>query len=538
MTRDTRIPPSDECVLRPMLDKWADRTPDKVFVVFEDGEQWTYAETRERVRSRARALRSLGVKQGEHVLVWLPNGPECLVSWFAINYLGAVYVPINTAYRGGVLEHAISVSDARLGIVHAELLPRLESLRLSSLATVVSLHGAPSVALPGITLLGADALAGAPDVSLDLEREIEPWDTQCIIFTSGTTGPSKGVMTSYLQLHESGKGFPLANASDRHMVPLPLFHAGSTIPIYLMLELGASFVLVSAFRTDEFWQVIERTGTTSLILLGVMAGFVVKRPAAEDPKASPLRWVMAVPLDDDGIEFGRRFKVDVATTFNMTEVSCPLVSGINPTLPGSCGGPRAGVEARLVDENDCEVAVGEIGELIVRTDTPWAMNSGYYKSPEATARAWRNGWFHTGDAFRKDAQGNYFFVDRMKDAIRRRGENISSFEVESEVIAHPAIRECAAVAVASEIAEDEVLVAVSLGEGSTLDPAELIGFLRDRMAHFMIPRYVRIMDELPKTPTQKVQKHLIRKEGITADTWDREAAGIVVKSERLSGAKR
>jgi crotonobetaine/carnitine-CoA ligase len=218
----------------------------------------------------------------------------------------------------------------------------------------------------------------------------------------------------------------------------------------------------------------------------------------------------------------------------MTEVSCPLVSAINPTLPGSCGGPRAGVEARLVDENDCEVPVGEVGELIVRTDAPWAMNSGYYRNPEATARAWRNGWFHTGDAFRKDADGNHFFVDRMKDAIRRRGENISSFEVEAEVIAHPAVREAAAVAVPSEIAEDEVLVAVSLAQGCTLDPAELVEFLRPRMAHFLIPRYVRIMDELPKTPTQKVQKHLIRKDGVTADTWDREAAGVVVRRDRLS----
>ncbi len=535
MTTDARIPPRDECVLRPMLDKWAQRSPDKVFVVFEDGTQWTYAQTQERVRARARALRQLGVGQGEHVLVWLPNGPECLVSWFAINYIGAVYVPINTAYRGGVLEHAIAVSDAKLGIVHAELLPRLEQLKLSRLSTIVTLHGSPATTLPGVELRTAEALVDAPHMSLDLAREIEPWDTQCIIFTSGTTGPSKGVMTSYLQLHESGKGFPLANASDRHMVPLPLFHAGSTIPIYLMLRLGASFVLVGAFSTDEFWQVIERTQTTSLILLGVMAGFVVKRPASDAPRQSSLRWAMAVPLDEDGIEFGRRFKVDIATTFNMTEVSCPIVSDINPTLPGSCGVARPGVQARLVDENDCEVAVGEVGEMILRTDTPWAMNSGYYKNPEATARAWRNGWFHTGDAFRKDAQGNYFFVDRMKDAIRRRGENISSFEVESEVMAHPSIRECAAVAVASEIAEDEVLLAVSLGEGKDLDPAELIEFLRPRLAHFMIPRYVRIVADLPKTPTQKVQKHLIRSEGITADTWDREKAGIVVRREKLSG---
>ena len=163
------------------------------------------------------------------------------------------------------------------------------------------------------------------------------------------------------------------------------------------------------------------------------------------------------------------------------------------------------------------------------------MNSGYYRNPEATARAWRNGWFHTGDAFRRDEAGNFFFVDRMKDAIRRRGENISSFEVESEVLAHPAVREAAAVAVPSEVAEDEVLVAVSLGEGRTLDPAELIGFLRERMAHFMVPRYVRVMDDLPKTPTQKVQKHLIRSAGVTADTWDREAAGVVVRRDRLSG---
>ena len=535
MMNDPRIPARDECVLRHMLGKWAARTPDKVFAVFEDGQQWTYADTLERVRERARALRALGVQQSDHVLVWLPNGPECLVTWFAVNYIGAVYVPINTAYRGGVLEHAIGVSDARLGVVHAELLPRLESLGLSRLDTVVSLHGAPTVALPGVRMLAADALRNEGDDALELAREIEPWDTQCIIFTSGTTGPSKGVMTSYLQLHESGRGFPpVGGPEERHLVPLPLFHAGSTIPIYLMLRLGASFVLVSAFKTEEFWQVIERTQVTSLILLGVMAGFMVKRPQSEDPASHSLRWVSGVPLDEDAITFARRFKVDLSTTFNMTEVSCPIVSPTNPTLPGSCGVPRPGVDARLVDANDCEVATGEVGELIVRTDTPWAMNSGYYKNPEATARAWRNGWFHTGDAFRKDAQGNYFFVDRMKDAIRRRGENISSFEVESEVVAHPAIRECAAVAVASEVAEDEVLVAVSLAQGKTLDPAELIGFLRDRMAHFMIPRYVRIVDDLPKTPTQKVQKHIIRAAGITPDTWDREAAGIVVKRDRLS----
>jgi len=537
MTTDPRIPPREDCVLRYMLDHWAERTPDKVFVIFESGEQYTYGQFRDKVRARARGLRALGVRQGEHVMVWLPNGPEIFTTWFAINYLGAVYVPLNTAYRGGVLEHVIAVSDAKLGIVHAELAERMQSIGLSSLKTVVTLHGEPQVALPGVELLGASVLDMAGNDAVEPEREIRPWDTQCIIYTSGTTGPSKGVMTSYLQLRESGRGFLPANGDDRHLVALPLFHAGSTIPIYLMLRLGGSVVLVTVFNTEQFWSTIKRTQTTSLILLGVMAGFVVKRPATGDEKDHPLKWVSAVPLDEDGIAFGKRFGVDVFTAFNMTEISCPLVSGINPQSVGSCGTPREGVDARLVDENDCEVGVGEIGELILRTDTPWAMNSGYYKAPEATAKAWRNGWFHTGDAFRRNAAGEFFFVDRMKDAIRRRGENISSFEVEAEVTAHPAIREAAAVAVPSEIAEDEVLVAVSLREGQTLDPAELIGFLRDRMAHFMIPRYVRVLDDLPKTPTQKIQKHVIRSAGVTADTWDREAAGIVIKRDRLSDGR-
>ncbi len=217
----------------------------------------------------------------------------------------------------------------------------------------------------------------------------------------------------------------------------------------------------------------------------------------------------------------------------MSEVSVSLRSGANPPTIGSCGLPREGVMARVVDENDCEVPQGTVGELVLRTDCPWEMNHGYNGNPEATALAWRNGWFHTGDSFRVEADGSFSFVDRIKDAIRRRGENISSAEVEAEVMAHPLVKEAAAVAVPSEYGEDDVLVAVVLVEGGVLDPADLIHFLVPRMPHYMVPRYIRIVQDFPRTPTHKVQKHVLRAMDRSGDVWDRETAGISVKATRI-----
>jgi crotonobetaine/carnitine-CoA ligase len=219
----------------------------------------------------------------------------------------------------------------------------------------------------------------------------------------------------------------------------------------------------------------------------------------------------------------------------MTEINVPIVSEPNPAVAGTCGRLREGVEARIVDEADREVPVGTVGELILRTESPWALNSGYFKDPEASLRAWRNGWFHTGDGFRRDADGNYFFVDRIKDAIRRRGENISSFEVEVEILAHPAVRECAVVAVPNEASEDDVLAIVAPVPGESIVPEQLLAFLQPRLAHFMLPRYIRIMNDLPRTPTQKVEKHVLRSAGLTPDTWDREKAGIRISRDRIRG---
>lgn len=326
---------------------------------------------------------------------------------------------------------------------------------------------------------------------------------------------------------------PYVDQTDRSLVNMPLFHAGGTIYVIMTLANGGSCLIDTHFKTDEFWQTVRRYQITSVCLVSAMITFLSKIPPRDDDKNNPLVKALRIPWNQEARLMGERYDIDVRTCFNMTEISGPLVSESYPLKNGTCGSVREGVEVRVVDENDCEVAPGVAGELILRTERPWSMNHGYYKNPEATAAAWRNGWFHTGDSFTYDDEGYFYFVDRIKDAIRRRGENISSFEVENEVIAFESVLEVAAIPVPSELGEDEVMIVVVPVDGSSIDPAALFDFLVPRMAHFMLPRYIRILDTLPKTPTQKVQKHLLKKEGVTADSWDREIAGIAVKRDRI-----
>jgi carnitine-CoA ligase len=529
---DPRMPKPEDCVQRYMLERWTATQPDKTFAIFADGAEWTYARTKDIAVGTANALRALGVRQGDRVLVWLPNSADCLRVWFGLNYLGAVFVPINLAYKGNLLEHVVGLSEARLAIVHADLQKRLNDIDRKTLREAVVIGG-DAGPIDGLDVHPADALEPVDLSPVELERDIAPWDLQSVIFTSGTTGPSKGVLSSYVHLYHMAASAPFLDADDRYMINLPMFHSGGVMPVTAMLVHGGSIAMVDAFDTDTFWSTIRERGITTSILLGVMGGFLLKRPPSPDDRNHTLRTCTYVPLNDTAPQFHARFGTDIHTHFNMTEISMPIVSEPNPTALGSAGRPRDGVDVRIVDENDCEVPVGEVGEMVVRTDCPWAMNHGYAGAPEATAAAWRNGWFHTGDGFRRDAEGNFFFVDRLKDAIRRRGENISSFEVESEILSYPSVREAAAVAVKSEVAEDEVMVVLALKPGEAFDPADLIEFLRPRMAHFMIPRFVRIVESLPRTPTSKIEKMKLRAEGLTGDTWDREKAGIKVKREKI-----
>lgn len=482
-------------------------------------------------RRAARGLTDLGVHKGDHVLSWQPNNREALLTWFGLNYLGAVYVPLNVAYRGQLLQHVIALSDAPLMICHSDLVARLADIEVGALRDVVVTHGTANIAGLGChsqdKLIADEPLAAMPN-------EVAPWDTQYIIFTSGTTGPSKAVLSSYIQGYAMGpEAHPYIDQSDRSLVNMPLFHAGGTIYVIMTLANGGSCFIDTHFKTEDFWDTVRQHEITSTCLVAAMIPFLLKLPPSTEDKNHPLKKGLCVPWNEDGRAMGKRHGIQMRTCFNMTEISGPLVSEPFPAKSGTAGKVRPGVEVRVVDQNDCEVGPGVTGELILRTDRPWSLNHGYYKDPEATARAWRNGWFHTGDGFQYDENGDFYFVDRIKDAIRRRGENISSFEVENEITAFGPVREAAAVGVPSALGEDDVMVVVSAVAGGSVSALELFRFLEPRMAHFMLPRYIRVVDELPKTPTQKIRKHLLKESGVTPDTWDREAAGITVRRDKI-----
>lgn len=530
---DPRIPRREDVVLRYVLDRLASADSDKVFAVFRDGSTWTVGQLHEQTRRIATGLAAIGVKQGDHVATFLPNGPEAALAWYGINYLGAVYVPLNPAYRGNLLEHTVRTSDASLIIAHAELAQRLATIDRADLHDVVVVGGsAPDVGLvdrPWSDLLASADEPGQPAVP------IEPWDLQAVWYTSGTTGPSKAVLSSYLHSYSmfGPTTWPFVTAEDRWLVNLPLFHLGGCGLWNAMLLRGGSVAFIDRFRTPDFWPAAKAMQATCCFLLGTMAAYLESAEPSEHDRDHQMRLMFQVPVVEDVPRFADRFGVEVRAVYNMTEVNMPIFTEATPSLRGTCGRVRQGCEVRLVDDNDLEVAVGDVGEFAVRSETPWSMNHGYYKNPEATVTAWRNGWFHTGDLGRRDSDGNFYFVDRKKDAVRRRGEFVSSLELEIELCAHPAISAAAVIGIPNEYAEEDVLAILELVEGGRLEPAELIEWLRPRVAHFMLPRYVRTISEFPMTPTEKIRKNLLREAGLTQDTWDSQAAGVSLRPEQI-----
>jgi crotonobetaine/carnitine-CoA ligase len=285
-----------------------------------------------------------------------------------------------------------------------------------------------------------------------------------------------------------------------------------------------------SFSPARFWPTCRRFGATCSFLLGAMANLLYRQPAGPDDADNPLERVLIVPLVPEVEDFKRRFGVLVSTTWGGTEMNCPTRSGFVLANARTCGRVEEALyEVRIVDENDNEVPVGVAGEAVVRPKQPWIVMAGYWRHPEWTERAWRNLWLHTGDMLMADAEGNLYFVDRTKDAIRRRGENISSMEVEQEINAHPDVLETAVIPVAAELGEQEVMAVIVPKPGPTPAPEALIAFLNDRLPYFMVPRYLEFTTELPKTPTGKIQKYALRERGITGQTWDRVQAAVPIR---------
>jgi len=404
------------------------------------------------------------------------------------------------------------------------------------LNTVVAVGSSLLPQIKKLQVLGESFLQGN-EAELLPEPPPMPWDIGYIIYTSGTTGPSKGVLISYYQMWNiAATAYGYVNNADRVLVNMPLYHVAALGATVAVLVNQASMYLTDGFHAHSFWEDVVRTNcTVACGFVGTMAQYLDKHSDPKYMADNPLRMTVMYPISAQTVAFCKKFGISYFSGFGLTEVPICLVNDIDTTRYGSVGIPRTGVQCRLVDDNDIEIARGSIGELIVRSDYPWGISPGYNGMPEATVAAWRNGWFHTGDLFRQDEDGYYYFVDRKKDIIRRRGENISSFDVENAVAEHPSILEAAAVGVPAEHGEEDVFVAVTLRSASeALDERSLFEFLRPRLAHFMLPRYIRTMDSLPKTPSNKVQKHLLRTEGVVPGTWDREAAGIVIKREKLN----
>ena len=537
---DPAVPPREDIVLRYLLEKWEQQKPDHPFIVFDQFEsetEWSYQQTAEISRRSATALSQLGVGFGDHVMCFLPNGPEILKAWFAANWLGAAYAPINIAYRGSLLQHVVDLTTPKVIVTQSTLAERLLEIDFDESIPVILVDvETPDSRFDSLNLLGKQALDAEIDhAALTLPKPIEPWDLQAIIYTSGTTGPSKGVLSSYCHGGTSAMvAFEEADAEDlRYLIILPMFHIAGAGGIISMSMLGRTAILCARFDTQSFWQTVERTQATGGLLLGAIETFLLKQPVLEGEANNNLQWAFSVPYTDNSRAFSERFNVRLRTGFNMTEISNQISSPFNPTVPLSCGRQRPGVDLMLADENDNAVPDGEVGELLIRTHRPWSLFHGYLQNPEATAKSWRNGWFHTGDLFTRTPEGDYFFVDRAKDCIRRRGENISSFEVERECLTHSSIREAAAIGIDSDMGEQDVMVVLALVPSQAFDHVELIEFLRQKLPYFMVPRYIRVMDELPKTPTAKVEKVKLRKAGVTEDTWDREAHGIIIKRDKM-----
>ena len=521
----------------------ASDSADRTFFQTVGGPKVSYAEAYARACAVANGLITLGVKHGETVVIMAESSEDSISSWLGVHLSGAVEVAINTGYLGQPLIHALQNSRARILFIDDAFLAALAAVResLSFLETVIvhPFRGDRRIARPslaGLTILDFAAIQGPRDKAPN--RAVAPQDVAAIVYTSGTTGPAKGVTMPHGQISLFARlGIEGARMTqdDVHYCFVPLYHvAGKYMGIYGSMITGGSVIIDTKFSADAWLPRVREYGATISHVHGPLVEMIYKQPETPHDADNPVTRIISSPFPAKiAFEFERRFGLRGIECWGMTEVTVPIWQPYDePLHVGCCGRVRNDhFEFRILDpETDEEMPTGQTGEFALRPRSPWSIMQGYLHMPEVTISAWRNLWFHTGDHGYVDAEGYVYFVDRGKERIRRRAENISSYEIEAAALLHPAVRECAAVGVPSEFeGDDDIKLCVILAPGATLSPEALMEHLTRSLPHFMTPRYIAFVKEFARTSVGKIQKASLR--GVESDgaLWDRKKAGYSIR---------
>ncbi len=501
------------------------------------GSRWTHAQAPGVVAQRAGALQgSAGVQRGDRVAILCGNRIECLETFLACGWIGAVSVPLNTASMGPQIQYFLANSGARLLVIEHALVERLATAELGQTALqAIWVVGAPEVPPPrigGVPCAAYPAAGEAVDAAA-----VQPGDPLAILYTSGTTGPAKGVVCPQAQFYWWGANTASilgVGEEDVLATTLPLFHINALNTYAQAALTGAEVVYTPRFSASGFWPTMQSCGATVVYLLGAMVPILLAQPEGEGERAHRVRIGLGpgVPAAA-GADFRRRTGVQLLEGYGSTETNFVLATRPDAPGDGVMGWLQPGFEARVADADDNPLPDGEAGELLLRAHEPHAFASGYFNMPDKTVEAWRNLWFHTGDrVVREKTDGAFRFIDRLKDAIRRRGENISSYEVEQVLLSHSAVATVAVYPVGSELAEDEVMASLIAQPGAAIDLPELARYCEARLPYFAVPRYIDLVADLPRTENGKVQKFKLRERGITASTWDRLPAGSPQRREK------
>ena len=517
----------------------ATERPDSTYLVVPwADESYSYAETLDIAERVASGMLTSGAIAGDRVLIMIPNCSAYIFSWLGSSLAGLAEVPINTAYKGAFLSHQVSTTSPKVAVISPEFIPRVlnvsESFESVELFILVgdkseTSKGKEELASLGKPIIDWVQLLNSKKVDLP---EVKYSDLGSIFFTSGTTGLSKGVMMPHAHMYlfaDETVSLTRLTSLDTYMSCGPLFHGNSQfLAAYPALIAGAKYVLQERFSASEWINQIRDSKATVTNFIGVMMDFVWQQEPKATDSDNELRCVFAAPtassiLEEYKIRFGIEAFVEV---FGLTETCMPILTPYGEERPPGAAGllNEDWFDIRLVDpETDEEVPIGSVGELLVRPKFPWTACQGYFNMPDKTSEAFRNLWFHTGDGLKRDTDGWYYFVDRLKDALRRRGENISSFEIEQALVTHDLIEEVAAIGVPAdqEAGEDEVMVFVVPSSQESISAEMIWDYSEIQLPDFDIPRYIQIIDALPKTPSEKVRKVELRDIGVTPETNDR-----------------